>query len=129
MAALSTIHDVTGRRLVSSIYSWYIYGYDHLRVRKYLVPTRLYFDIVPSAANNKYCTQYICNRRDCFRYSSVFIIDFYSIMGKCWAEGSQDWFLCCLMRSCLLLFPFILLNACFKEIPLHLNVNREKILL
>jgi hypothetical protein len=28
MAALSTIHDVTGRRLVSSIYSWDIYGGD-----------------------------------------------------------------------------------------------------
>jgi hypothetical protein len=27
MAALSTIHDVTGRRLVSSIYSWGIYGF------------------------------------------------------------------------------------------------------
>jgi hypothetical protein len=26
MAALSTIHDVTGGRLVSSIYSWDIYG-------------------------------------------------------------------------------------------------------
>jgi hypothetical protein len=28
MVALSTIHDVTGRRLVSSIYSWDIYGID-----------------------------------------------------------------------------------------------------
>jgi hypothetical protein len=30
MAALSTIHDVTGRRIVSSIYSWDIYGTYHM---------------------------------------------------------------------------------------------------
>jgi hypothetical protein len=32
MAALPTIHDVTGRRLVSSIYSWDIYVYNRQRM-------------------------------------------------------------------------------------------------
>jgi hypothetical protein len=34
MAALSTIHDVTGRRLVSAIYSWDIYALHALPIKK-----------------------------------------------------------------------------------------------
>jgi hypothetical protein len=37
MAALSTIHDITCRRLVSSIYSWDIYAYT--QAAKYVLDT------------------------------------------------------------------------------------------
>jgi hypothetical protein len=46
MAALSTIHDVTGRRRVSSIYSWDIYGPDT-------------DDMVYSTIPSTYCALYV----------------------------------------------------------------------
>jgi hypothetical protein len=54
MAALSTIHDVTGRRLVSSIYSWDIYAIAQVLKNTYTGRTgRIYIQILVGIPNKE----------------------------------------------------------------------------